>query len=182
MKSMSRITSYADPNANRSNESLINDLAASDLAVVHQARKSLVQRGNPAVPDLIKALQRSNGQTQWEVARALEEMRDPASALSLIGALTDENFVVRWVASQALANLREDGLRPLLHALIEQPSSVWLRRGAHRVLHILAKGKLATVTRPVLQALEDVTPTLDVPIAATKALDALKKRQRSQRK
>ncbi len=179
---MSRTPSYADTTANRSNESLINDLAGSDLATVHQVRKSLVQRGNAAVPDLLKALQNSNGQIQWEAARALEEIRDPSSAPVLVDALTDENFLVRWVASEALANLQKDGLPPLLHALVKQPDSAWLRRGAHRVFHALAHGKLASVTKPVLQALEGAEPSLGVPIAATKALGTLKKRPRRQSK
>ncbi len=157
---MSRTPSYADPNANRSNESLINDMAGSDLATVHQIRQSLVQRGNAAVPDLLKALHSSNGQIEWEAARALEEIHDPSSAPVLVDALTDENFAVRWVASEALAALQEDGLLPLLHALVKQPDSVWLRRGAHRVLHTLAHGKLASVTKPVLQALEGAEPSL----------------------
>ena len=62
---MKRTPIYADPNANRSNESLINDLASSDLTTVHQVRESLTQRGNAAVPDILQALRNSNGQIQW---------------------------------------------------------------------------------------------------------------------
>lgn len=179
---MNQMPSDSDAYANRSNESLISDLAGSDMVRVSTIHHLLVQRGSAVVPDLLTGVQNSNPQIQWESARVLAEIRDPSSAPGLVEALKDQNFVVRWVASEALATLQEDGLRPLLDALIKQSDSVWLRRGAHRVLHDLAHGKLASVTKPVLQALEGVQPNLEVPIAASKALDALKKRPRRQGK
>jgi HEAT repeat protein len=164
-----------DTNAHRSNASLINDLASDNFAMVHHVRQSLVQRGHAAVPDLLQALENSNSQIQWEAARTLEEIHDPASAPVLVDALTKDNFLVNWVASTALGNLQKDGLPLVLQALVKQSDSSSLRRGAHHVLHAFAKGQFASVIKPVLEALEDTEPALGVPIAATQALEALKK-------
>ncbi len=154
---------------------LIDELASHDVLKLQHARESLVAVGKPAVPALLHAMQDPNDQVRWEAVRVLSEIRDPTSASALVQALTDQNFVVRWLASEALTSLGRWALTPLLNALIERPDSVWLRRGAHRVLRVQSRGPLSKVLDPVIKALEDIEPTLEVPIAATKALHGLEK-------
>lgn len=67
------------------------------------------------------------------------------------------------------------GLKPLLHALMEQGDSVFLREGAHHVIHDLAKGGLRKYLAPVLAALEGIEPTAEVPKTAFHALEMLQK-------
>lgn len=70
--------------------------------------------------------------------------------------------------------MRRACLQPLLHALTERAAdSVWLRDGAHHVLHDLAKMGLAEGMAPVLTALEGIEPTATVPGEARRALDTL---------
>jgi HEAT repeat protein len=152
---------------------LIADLGVKDGMVRERARQSLVAIGGPAVAPLIEALADRNEQMRWEAAKALCQIADPASAPALVTILEDEVFDVRWLAAEGLIALGRGALVPLLQALMEHPDSLWLREGAHHVLHELSGGDLKEVLRPLLAALEDVEPSVEVPLAAESALDAL---------
>lgn len=152
---------------------LIANLGTKDGLVRERARQSLVAIGAPAVASLIEALADRNKQMRWEAAKALAQIGDPASAHTLVNALEDEVFDVRWLAAEGLIALGREALVPLLQALIERSDSLWLREGAHHILHNLCRGDLKEVLRPLLAALEDVEPSIEVPLAAESALDAL---------
>lgn len=154
-------------------ETRIEQLASHDVLIVQPAREALVTWAGAAVPALLRALHNNDAQIRWEAARVLGEIGDPASAPALVNALMDDDFVVRWIASEALTHLGATSLVPLLRALETNSSSVWLRKGAHRVLRVQASGQLAPALDPVLRALDDVEPALAVPIACAHALDAL---------
>ena len=83
-------------------------------------------------------------------------------------------FDVRWLAAQGLIAIGPDAITPILKALIERPDSIWMREGAHHVLHDLARGELREVLWPVVATLEDVDSPVEVPFAAEAALNALK--------
>ena len=151
-------------------------LAGDESLARQQARQSLVDIGKPAVAPLMKALKspESNFHLRWEAAKALSELEDPAAAPALIRALEDDdNFSVRWLAAEGLIALGRDGLAPLLKALVKRSNSASLREGAHHVLRMLDEGDLHYQVAPVLAALEDIEPVLEVPVAAHAALDAL---------
>jgi len=154
-------------------KNLVKTLSSfNDLSRV-EARKALEAIGKPAVPLLIEALKDPNNLTRWEAAKALGEIGDTNAAPALVEALEDEEFDVRWLAAKALIELNVKGLRPLFHALTEHADSVFLREGAHHVLHDLAKGGLRKYLAPVLIALEDMDPTIQVPMAASHSLELL---------
>ena len=152
---------------------LIADLGRKDGLVRESARQSLVAIGGPAVASLIEALADPNKQMRWEAAKALGQIGDPVSAHALVSALEDEVFDVRWLAAEGLIAIGREALVPLLHAVIECSDSLWLREGVHHVLHGLSRGDLEEMLRPVLAALEDVEPSIEVPFAAESAVDAL---------
>jgi HEAT repeat protein len=153
--------------------SLVADLASSDELVRTDARQSLVDIGGPAVFPLIEALGDPRRQVRWEATKALGEIANPAAAPALVKTLRDTEFSVRWLAAEGLIALGSKGLRPLLRALIEYSDSVWLRQGAHHVVHDLARGDLKEVLQPVVAALQGIEPSLEAPLAARAALDAL---------
>lgn len=153
--------------------SLVADLASHDGQVRERARQCLVDIGGPAVALLIEALGDPNSQVRWEAAKALGQIADPVAAPALVKALRDKGFAIRWLAAEGLIALGSKGLVPLLRALIERSDSVWLRQGAHHVLHDLVGRVPEEVLQPVLAALEGVEPSLEVPLAAETALDAL---------
>jgi HEAT repeat protein len=162
---------HADP---ATMSALVADLGSGDGLVRVRARKCLVAIESRAVGSLIEALTNPKEVVRWEAAKALGQIRDPAAAQALVGALEDEMFDVRWLAAEGLGAIGCKALVPLLEALSRHPDSVWVRGGAHHVLCKLAAKCLEDVWRPVLAALENVEPLVEVPFAATAALDRLK--------
>ncbi|TAK28547.1 MAG: HEAT repeat domain-containing protein [Chloroflexota bacterium] len=152
---------------------LVTDLGSEDGRVRHQSRLALVEIGAPAVRPLIAALADPQENVRWEAAKALGEIGDPSAASALVNALEDKSFGVRWLAAEGLIALKQYALAPLLLALTKRSSSVWLRRGAHHVLHDLSMRGFRNQVAPVLEALEDVEPLTEVPLAAWTTLERL---------
>ena len=160
--------------------SLIAAFSSEDGLVRETARRRLVHMGRPAVAPLMEALAVDDPQTRWEAAKALGYLADPDSAPALVRALRDEEFGVRWLAAEGLIPLGFEGLEPLLRALIEHSDSAWLRQGAHHVLRVLSRRGFREVLQPVLAALEGLEPSLEVPLAAEDARDALARARKQQ--
>jgi HEAT repeat protein len=154
--------------------SLIAGLASDDGMTRVKARHALVSVGDKAIKPLIKALADRNQWVRWEAAKALGQIGSSVATHALIKALEDRMFDVRWLAAQGLIAIGPDAITPILKALIERPDSIWMREGAHHVLHDLARGELKEVLWPVVATLEDVDSPVEVPFAAEAALNALK--------
>lgn len=152
---------------------LISDLSKKDGEVRERAREALVSAGKLAVAPLIEALESPTEQVRWEVAKALGQIGDPMAAQAFVRALEDEDFDVRWLAAEGLIALGHNAFAPLFRALIERSDSLWLRRGAHHVLHDLHGKQPEEILGPLLAALEDIEPVVEVPLAAQRALDIL---------
>ncbi len=154
---------------------LIADLSSGDGLVRQRARARLVKMGESTVGPLTRALGDTDGQVRWEAAKALGEIGAVAvsSAPALVNTLEDRRRDVRWLAAEALVALGRPGLVPLLEAVVRRSASVWLREGAHHVLHGLAGGELEEIVSPVLAALEGAEPALVAPEVARRALEAL---------
>ncbi len=144
-----------------------------------QARLKLMALGQPAMPAILRTLARGPENSRWQVAKALSELHDPATAPALVQALQDESFGVRWLAAEGLIGMTCDGLEPLLEALVCDSDSVWLREGAHHVLHAMHDNGLeheaCAAAELVLCALEGPEPAVEVPGAAGTALERLRK-------
>ena len=156
-------------------KSFVADLGSTDGIVRVRARKSLVVIGGQAVKPLVKALASKREWVRWEAAKTLGQIGNPAAVQALVKALEDKMFDVRWLAAEGLIATGREALVPLLQALMEHPDSLWLKEGAHHVLHDIEKARLEEILQPVLAALEDVEPSLEVPLAANTALKALTK-------
>ncbi len=154
-------------------KSLIADLECDDVIRCQKARRKLVALGHKAVPYLVKAMGAKKYWTRWEAAKALAQIGDPTATAALIKALEDKEFDIRWLAAEGLINIGRKAVVPLLEALIDNPMSTWLRQGAHHVLHDMNRGELDKLLMPVMNALEDVEPYIEVPVSARKALDKL---------
>jgi HEAT repeat protein len=169
----------ANPNSRITESTIkkwITELGSRDGMVRQQARGSLVAVRKPAIVHLAKLTRDRNEQVRWEAAKALGEIADPKTAAPLTCALEDEEFDVRWLAAEGLITLKNKGLPPLLKALIKRPQSVWLREGAHHILHDLSRTNLRKQVKALLEALEGVEPEIEVPTAAQKLLNSLGKR------
>jgi HEAT repeat protein len=89
--------------------------------------------------------------------------------------LDDNKAAVRWLAGEALINLGRDALAPLLRGLEGSSDSIWFRDGAHHVLRSLVREGVAEEAIPVLEALENLEPRIEAPIAAYHVLQELEK-------
>jgi HEAT repeat protein len=154
---------------------LIARLENKDGVHRQEAREQLVEIGSPAVPYLIKALQSGGERVRWEATKALAEIRDPWAAPALVQTLEDDEAGIRWLAATGLISLGRASLRPLLEALEKHSDSMWMREGTHRVLHALIREGVAEDAVPVLEALEDIEPAVEVPIAAYYVLHKIKR-------
>jgi HEAT repeat protein len=155
---------------------LIRQLGHEDGLQREKARNVLVDIGHPATESLIGVLRGPNELVRWEAAKALSQIADPQAAPSLVRALEDSSFGVRWLAAEGLISTSRAGLLPLLEALVHHSDSAWLREGAHHILRTLAtEENLHDLLAPVLLALNDTEPALEVPPAAQSALDELRK-------
>ena len=159
-------------------DALIRSLSSEDDGVRVKARHSLVTMGKTALTRVAEALKDGNSLLRWEAAKTLGEMGAPEAAPFLVTALEDEQFDVRWLAAIGLIGMNIKGLKPLLHALMEHGDSVFLRQGAHHIIHDLTKGELRKYLAPVLTALEGTEPTVGCAQAAFHALEMLEKDKR----
>lgn len=151
-------------------EALVKNLGSRDVIEREESRKKLQLFWAEATPALVEALTSPQERVRWEAAQALRRTKDPAAAPALVRALEDDEASIRWLAARALVALGRDALVPLLEELEQGSGSVWLRTGAHHVLHALLREGLADETEPVMEALENLEPSVEVPVAAYHAL------------
>ena len=154
-------------------EVLVDALAHKDGVTRHNAREQLEGVGKLAVPYLVSALRSPSEHARWEAAKALAEIADPSAAPALVHALCDEKAAVRWLAGNALINLGHDALAPLLRGMEASSDSIWFRDGAHHVLRSLIRDGEADEAIPVMEALENLEPRLEAPIAAYHVLQEM---------
>ena len=159
---------------------LLSGVHSHDWKVRESSREGLESLGELALFPLVDLLNDPDWHVRWEAAKALQNIRDPRAAPALVKALRDGRFGVRWLASEALVALKEGALGPLLDALVHQGDSLWLRRGAHRVLRQLTdeirSPGVSDALKPVLTALDSLEPSLTVGSAAQDALAELQRR------
>lgn len=153
---------------------LITELGSFDGRKRRNTRSALISIGKPAVPALIRALKYPSDQIRWESAKTLGEIKDPAAAEPLVESLEDQDVGVRWVAMDSLIALERNCIEPLMHALTERFESVWLREGAHHILHVLKNNDLLTETEQVVfKKLESMASETEIPWVAEAALQEL---------
>ncbi|MCX6001949.1 MAG: HEAT repeat domain-containing protein [Chloroflexi bacterium] len=152
---------------------LMKDLSSKDGITRNKARIALVEIGAPSVESLVKTLSDPSQAVRWESAKALGQIMDPRSIDALVKALQDRLFDVRWLAAEALIAIGSKSVKPVLQAITDNPDSEYIREGAHHVFHDLREGQYGDILKPVITSMEDPTFTLDVPLLARKALQAI---------
>ena len=158
-------------------DDLLRHLHSHDWKLRENARWQLEMRRDVSVFPLMDALSDGDWHVRWEAAKALRDIADPRSAPALVKALRDRRFGVRWLASDALIGLGDASLPALLNGLVHEGDSLLLREGAHHVLRDLVRGhvsrEIADILSPVIEALENIEPSITTPVAARRALDQL---------
>jgi HEAT repeat protein len=171
---------YGRIDVKREIDHLIADLNCNDPRKCQVSRRRLVAMGSEAVPALVEALSSKKQWVRWEAAKALGQIGDPSATKELINAFYDKSFDVRWLAAEGLIAIGIPTLAPLLDELIKNSKSTWLLEGAHHVLSDMDRGYLEEVLKPVVEAIDGPQPSLEVPLAAKKALDKLRELEPSE--
>jgi HEAT repeat protein len=147
-------------------------LQSNDGVERTKAREALVKIGKPAAPYIMVLLSHPDEHIRWEACKALERIRDPKTALLLARRLMDDNMDVRWVAADALIELEQHAIVPVLEIIEEQFDSPMLREAAHHVLHSLKELHLLDQnTKKVLDALKNTELPSKAAFTANRALD-----------
>ncbi|MEJ2208252.1 MAG: HEAT repeat domain-containing protein [Anaerolineae bacterium] len=169
-------TASADEPSIDDMEDLIQDLGDRDVTTRKDARRMLQRLGRAATPALTEALKDPKEHVRWEAMQALRCIEDPRAAPALIQAMDDSEPAVRWLAARALVALGRDALEPVLLELEQGTNDAWIRTGVHHVLHaLLEKGAVdSEEVEPVLEALENLEPRVEAPVAAYHALRKLR--------
>lgn len=161
-------------------QSLINQLSSNDGFMRIQAREALTCIGKPVILQLVKTLSDANIQLRLEIIKVLEGISDPTTIPILVEQLKYDRAGVRWAAANALIGMGRDAIPALLEALMRDFDSIWLRQSAHHILHVLKDdGKLYDAEENVYDTLEGVEPSVSVPWAAERALEALRHKKDS---
>jgi HEAT repeat protein len=157
-------------------QDLIRDLESSDYQVREAARIALVSAGMDAIPALEEAISNDNPSLRWQAAKVLSQFQDPQIIPILLKTVMENPYTgVRWAASEGVIKIGSPALVPLLRKLIEHSDSAWLREGAHHILHSLRDQNIESDAIEIaIHALESVEATVEVPIAANKALQTIK--------
>ena len=154
---------------------LIKELSSQYPAARRKAHRELVRIGDGAIQDLVILMHEPDRRLAREAVRILGEMTSPKSPHSLAVSLQDEDPLVRWDATKALANLERGGIVALLEALVKGYHSAHLRDAARDVLSMLAQNHhLISGEEKVLAVLNGSYPESEIAIAAQAALDTLK--------
>ncbi len=155
---------------------LIADFRTDDGTRRLRARHALVGIGNTIIPFVHDFLEDRDDRVRWEIAKTLEELKNPSAAPAMVKLLMDEVPGIRWLAAEGLANLHEHGLIPLLKGLQVNFHSTLFREAAIHVLRELNRHDLLDENGlKILMTLEGPAPAVSVPFAATEALHALEK-------
>ena len=149
---------------------MIDQLSSRNAIVRERARESLVAVDEPAVHDLIVALETTNDHVRLEACKALPQIADASSVPALIRALESEHDEIRWVAGEGLVNTGGSAVEALLRALIDRAIAHSILAGAHHVLHAIARRGSEPVFEPVLAAIAGPEPAVNVPPVAEQAL------------
>ena len=93
-------------------QALVSKLDCDQITECQTARMKLVSIGKPAVPALVNTLRLEKGQARWEAAKALSQIADSSSLKALLDSLEDQDFEIRYLASEGLIAIGRPALKP----------------------------------------------------------------------
>ena len=102
------------------------------------ARALGILRGQPAVPDLLEALNSKDNRLMYESLVALQKIRDPAAGPGVVFLLRDLDEKVRIAALQTTGILRNQQAAPQVRDAIDHPLTLKTQREALEALAMLA--------------------------------------------
>jgi HEAT repeats len=149
----------------------INDLSNTNGIIRQKARYELVKIGNPALDDLLKLQNSEMHIARWEAIKAVSEIGTKDSIPILITALEDDEFDIRWLASEGLIEIGHNTIFPLLKAFVSNKDSIHLKESLHHVLKGLELRGLYSDKAGIIKALENFTTPVKLQLIALNILN-----------
>jgi len=138
-------------NDTRAIDPLIRALEDKEFDVEYQAAKALEKIREPAVEPLIRALKDNNSNVRWEAADILGAIGNSSAADPLFEATKDKDSIVQKVSAQALAKFGDIRATEPLIELLKSDSA-WDRADAADALGELNDSR---AVEPLISALDD---------------------------
>jgi hypothetical protein len=161
-------------------EALINDLGSKDGIVRQKARNALVQIGLPAMESLTVAFEtKKNAYAHWEAAKAISTIGGPEAVSPLLHALADDDFSIRWIATEGLIAVGGIALESLAKVLVSEETPPFFYESSHHFIHDLISKKIideemALQIEPLLKAFATTASTQLISQEAARFLDWLR--------
>ena len=161
-------------------EALINDLGSKDGIVRQKARNALVQIGLPAMESLTVAFEtKKNIYAHWEAAKAISTIGGPEAVRPLLHALADDDFSIRWIATEGLIAVGSIALESLAKVLVSEENPPFFYESSHHFIHDLISKKIideemALQIEPLLKAFSKTASTQLISQEAARFLDWLR--------
>jgi len=133
-------------------DALIQNLEAPDVNVKADSVKALVEIGEPAVEPLIQALGAENPDIRENAAVTLGKIKDERAVQPLIEMLPDEEWEIEKAATDALIEIGEPAVEPLIVILRDENEDIFLQT---KVIAVLAGIKDERAILPMIQALKE---------------------------
>ncbi len=149
---------------------LIEALASDQETVHHAAGRALSELGDKAIPALADALKHPQQHVRWHAARALGDLGDMGAAASLIEALGDDDFSVRWAVAEALVAIGEPAVPKILDRLSRYTLTEDVRQVAYHALHQMPSRLVQARLHPLLDALRSPAAAVEAPGVAYRLL------------
>lgn len=112
----------------------IIEIAGNETSRKMHARKAIVRMGEEMLLEVTKLLSAKNKVIRWEAAKILQQISSEKSIPDLIQLLEDDDSDIRWIAAVGLIDIGRKSINPLLHEIINNNNSEFLRSGAHHIL------------------------------------------------
>jgi hypothetical protein len=151
-------------------ESLVHQLASTDMAERVTAREALVELGGAVVPAVTALAHSQDDHARWECAKTLAQIADPSSIGTLIQLLEDSEDGTRWDAGLGLIAIGRPAVTPVLRAIIHRSTDYAIIPGARHVMHEFCKAEWGGFLKPVYTALSSHQARESGPVAAAQAL------------
>ena len=161
-------------------EALINDLGSKDGIARQKARNALVQIGLPAMESLTVAFEtKKNAYAHWEAAKAISAIGGPEAVRPLLRALSDDDFSIRWIATEGPIAVGAIALESLAKVLVSEEPPPFFYESSHHFIHDLVSKKIideemVSQVEPLLKAFSKTASTQMISQEAARFLDWLR--------
>lgn len=149
---------------------LIKGLAMDRGAVHTECKQALMKLGPVVEKAWVEALNHPDSHIRWHAARGLGDPKNVRSMQLLAEGLLDENREVRWASADTLARIGPPSVPATLAVISRAVLTTPSRQAAYHALHGISSRRLRERLKPLLDALQSPTGSVEAPAIAQRLL------------